>query len=403
MTNGETAGEKPRLLVLTSTYPRWPGDSEPGFVHELTKRLAADFQIVVLGPHAPGAALAGLIDGVRVIRYRYAPERWQTLVNDGGIVANLRRHPWKWMLVPGFLVSQAWNAWRMVRFWRPDVIHAHWLLPQGLVAAVLRVIDQRTPPFVVTSHGTDLFSLRAEAMQALKRFVVNRAAALTVMSAAMLEELGSAGIDRTKASIQPMGVDVITRFKPDPAVLRSTSEVLFVGRLLRQKGLHHLIEALPLIRRRFPSAHLSVAGFGPEQSALRAQVEQAGLSGCVMFLGATEQSALPALYSRAAVCVAPSTAGAQEGLGLVLVEAAGCGCPLVVGDVPGMRDVVRDTSIGIRVPPGDVEALADAVCTVLATTETEATTSARIRAVQCFDWQQRAEAYAALLRAQVRS
>ncbi|MDE1885521.1 MAG: glycosyltransferase family 4 protein, partial [Xanthomonadaceae bacterium] len=70
---------KPRLLVLTSMFPRWRDDTEPGFVFELCRRLAARFDVRVLAPHAPGAAMDELMDGVEVVRYRYAPQRLETL------------------------------------------------------------------------------------------------------------------------------------------------------------------------------------------------------------------------------------------------------------------------------------------------------------------------------------
>ena len=108
------AARRPVLLVLASTYPRWTGDPEPGFVHELSKRLADDFRVIVLGPHAPDAKPREMLEGVEVVRYRYAPERWETLVNDGGIVTNLKLQRWKLLLVPGFVLMQAWCAWRFI-------------------------------------------------------------------------------------------------------------------------------------------------------------------------------------------------------------------------------------------------------------------------------------------------
>ena len=86
-----------KLLVLASTYPRWEGDPEPGFVHELAKRLTTPFKVRVLCPHAWNAAAQEMLEGVEVVRYRYAPVRFETLVNDGGIVNNLRHQPWKWL------------------------------------------------------------------------------------------------------------------------------------------------------------------------------------------------------------------------------------------------------------------------------------------------------------------
>ncbi|HEU0196450.1 MAG TPA: glycosyltransferase, partial [Nevskiaceae bacterium] len=102
-------------------------------------------------PDAPGAEPSGPLDGVDVIRYRYAPRCLETLVNNGGIAANLRRARWKWTLVPGFFLGQWWAARRVLQSRSVSVIHAHWLLPQGIVA---RALHRRFGvPYVVTSHG----------------------------------------------------------------------------------------------------------------------------------------------------------------------------------------------------------------------------------------------------------
>src|SRR5690606_35137689 len=136
VTRQQTEPGRLRLLVIASTYPRWSGDTEPGFVHELSKRLVEDFDVTVLAPHSPGASLFERMDGVVVRRYRYAPVPMETLVNNGGIVTNLQLSRWKYLLVPLFVFFQAWSFWRLLREDKFDVIHAHWLVPQGLIAAV---------------------------------------------------------------------------------------------------------------------------------------------------------------------------------------------------------------------------------------------------------------------------
>lgn len=359
-------------MVLTSTYPRWLGDQEPGFVHELCKRLTGDFDVTVLGPHAIGALTEEIMDGVHVRRYRYAPAAWETLVNSGGIVINLKRRPWKWLLVPGFLLAQAWVTWKLIRRWHPDVIHAHWLVPQGFLVAALSRIVRRPPPYLVTSHGADLFALRGRSFNALKRFVVRRASAVTVVSHAMLNELASIGADVSKVEIQPMGVDLTERFTRDTSVPRSQHEILFVGRLVEKKGLRYLIDAMPAIMVAYPQAHLTVSGFGPEEPVLRNQVHALGLDDKVHFVGAVVQTDLPALYRRAAVFVAPfvqAKSGDQEGLGLVSVEAIGCGCPVIISDLATASDVLSNTTGVVSVPQRDSFALAQAVQRVLAAPE----------------------------------
>lgn len=300
------------------------------------------------------------MDGVEVIRYRYAPRRWETLVNDGGITTNLRLQRWKVLLVPTFVLGQAWRTWRVLRTRRVDAVHAHWLIPQGLIAALLRALSRRMPAYIVTSHGADLFALRGPFLNMLKRFAIRRSAAVTVVSRVMKDELARIGVGAgSHVEVQPMGADLSNRFVPDPSVPRSSDEILFVGRLVEKKGVCHLIDAMPAIVASYPSAHLTIAGFGPEEAALRAQVRQRGLDDRVRFVGAVPQAKLPTLYRRAAVLVAPfvqAASGDQEGLGLVSVEAIGCGCPVILSDLPATRDVLADSSGFVYVPQGDSRA-----------------------------------------------
>ena len=394
-------GAKPTLLVLTSTYPRWSGDPEPGFVHELARRLTDRFQVIVLGPHAPGAKTHERLDGVEVIRYRYAPQRLETLVNDGGIVTNLRLARWKLLLVPGFVLAQAWRAWRLIRTRNIDVIHAHWLLPQGLIAALLQALPGRQVPFVVTSHGADLFALKGRMLEWLKRLVIGRSCAVTVVSEAMRQRVREIAPNAIRVRVQPMGVDLQYRFVPDPATVRARDELLFVGRLVEKKGLRHLLDAMPAVVARRPGTRLRIAGFGPEEVALRHQAERLALAGHVEFLGAVPQAELPALYRRAAVFVAPfveAGSGDQEGLGLVLVEAAGCGCPVLAGDVPAVRDVLGDASSGM-VDPRQSAQLADAIVDLLAYPQRAHAQADVLREnlTSRFDWQNVANGYAEIL------
>ena len=339
-----------------------------------------------------------------MFRYRYAPSALETLVNDGGIVGNLGRAPWKWLLVPGFLLGMIWATCVQLRRIRPDLIHAHWLIPQGFVVALLALFNRKMPPLLVTSHGADLFALRSSPFQAIKRFVLRRAAFITVVSDAMRDEVARLGGDPARVSVQPMGVDLTGVFTPEPETPRSSCEILFVGRLVEKKGLRHLIQAMPAIVQAHPTALLTVAGFGPEAASCRQQAHGLGLGEKVRFLGAVRQAELPALYRRAAVFVAPfvqAASGDREGLGLVVVEAAGCGCPLVVSDMPSVRDIFGEAHPCRLVPPGESVPLGASIIEVLADPVAASRHAAVLRdfLLTRFDWTIVARNYSNALRA----
>src|SRR5688572_16823443 len=127
-----------QVLVLTSTFPRWPGDASPRFVLDLSSQLAAlGWRMHVLARRHRGAGNEEAIEGVTVHRLPYmAPARFQTLTYSGGIMPNLRERPARVVLILPFLAS-AWVAARgLVRTIKPDLVHAHWIMPMGLVAAI---------------------------------------------------------------------------------------------------------------------------------------------------------------------------------------------------------------------------------------------------------------------------
>ena len=388
-------GERLRLLVLTSTYPRWAGDPEPGFVHELSRRLAETFDVRVIGPHAAGALVRENLDGVDVHRYRYAPVALETLVNHGGILTNLKRSLWKWLLVPTFLAGQYLALRKARREFRPQVIHAHWLLPQGLIAA----LGRQDVPLVATSHGADLFGLRGKWFARLRRWVVPRISVVTLVSEAMRQRL-LAEQPQANAVVMSMGVDVRERFVPG-TVERSPAELLFVGRLVEKKGLHHLLQALPRVIAECPDARLTIAGFGPERERLERIVSELDLKAHVDFIGAMSQASLPVLYQRATIFVAPfveADDGDQEGLGLVVAEAMACACPVIVGNVPATQGLVDECS-GIRVPASDHTQLARTIVTLLKDEARRARMGrhARMHVEQHYSWDAVAESYSRLL------
>ena len=351
-----------RVLVLTSTFPRWPGDREPAFVFELCRRLAASHEVLVLAPHCRGAAREERLgEGLTVRRFRYAPERLESLAYDGGILEKLRRSPWRYLLVPLFLFGELWAALRAVRAMRPDVIHAHWMVPQGIVGriAALAGPGPKRPALVCTSHGADLFALRGVLARSLKSWVARHADALTVVSTAMTLPAVQLGARAENVRVMPMGVDARSRFSPAPIPRRAERELLFVGRLVAKKGVNHLPQVLALVQRSLPGMQLTVVGAGPLEPELRAEARARGVEEQMVFAGAVPNDELPPYYRRATALVVPSIVtrdGDQEGLGLVIGEALACECPVVASALPAIRDLIQDGVTGLlarAADPGD--------------------------------------------------
>lgn len=357
-----------KILVLTSTFPLHPDDGEPGFVMALCARLAEEFDVHVLAPHAPNAARSETMGRVTVTRYRYAPQRWERLAYGGGILANLKRCPALMPLVPLLIGAQIGAAVRLLRRGRYDLIHAHWLLPQGLAAVLATRLARRAVPVVCTAHGGDWFALRGRVAGALKRWTLRRLDTLTVVSRAMEAEARRSPAAPRRIERIPMGTDLEHRFTPPATPRPDSAELLFVGRLVEKKGLEHLIRALPAVLRAHPRTTLTVAGAGPEEAPARELAASLGVSEKVRFLGGLPHAELAALFRRATLFVAPfvvAAGGDQEGFGLVLVEALGCECPVLASDLPAVRDIVIPDRTGVLVPPANPQALAAAVVALL--------------------------------------
>ena len=349
--------------MVTSTFPRWNDDVEPPFVYELSRRLRKYFSVHVLAPHASGAAKEDIIGGVRVTRYRYFFSRWENLAFHGGILANLRQNPLRYALVPFFMVAQLVVLVRLLKRCRFDCIHAHWLIPQGLVAIIASSMVKSAPPVIVTSHGGDLFGLKGYLFNRLKRFVALRSAAVTVVSHKMRDVLTQMRIPDSLIKVIPMGVDLRRCFVPAPR--RPASGILlFVGRLVEKKGLKYLIEALPLVLEKHPNVTLKIVGDGQEKENIRERILELGIGRHVEFLGAVANETLTEIYQTSDVVVFPSVVaddGDREGFGLVLVEALGCECATVVTNLPAMQDIVQNGISALVVPQKDANLLAEKI------------------------------------------
>jgi len=347
----------PKVLFLTSSYPRSHEDTASVFLRYLAEHLAdRGLKIHVLAPSdtTGGTTIEG---EVTVHRFQYFPFRLQALAYGSGIMSNLQRSPWLWLQVPSFVLAMAYSLLRVIGREQIDLLHAHWILPQGLLGVVAKYL--RHVPVVTTVHGADAFTLRGGLASALKRFVVMHSDAWTTNTPATSRAVDPAAIT-PRVHVMPMGVDTDLFAGGDPAGLRQQLPgreflLLFVGRLVEKKGCHSLLEALtllaPALRDR---TTLWIVGDGEQRSQLEQTTKDLGLAQKVRFWGAISNQRLPEFYAAADLFVAPSieaASGDTEGQGVVILEAfAGRACVLTTR-VGGIEAVVRDNVTGALVPP----------------------------------------------------
>jgi len=344
---------RPKLLVLASTYPARTGDGTPQFVRDLATAEAMGYDTTVLVPSVPGGASRESDGALRVRRFRYFPRRWEDLA-DGAILENLRSRKSRWAQVLPLFVAEILAIRREVRAAKPDIIHAHWLIPQGLAA----LIAAPGVPKIVTSHGGDIYGLRDRVSRKLINTVLRNTDAVTTVNTQMRDRLLELGAEPATTVVLSMGADVEAIRPLAAAVERRTGRIVFVGRLVEKKGVSVLLEALRLlVEDRYD---LRVVGDGPMRSQLTR--ESSGLS--ATFTGVLGREALAAELGSASIAVFPSVpaaSGDQDGLPVALLEAMSVGCAVVASDLPGLRDAVEDGVSGLLVTPGSAEELAAAL------------------------------------------
>jgi glycogen(starch) synthase len=391
-----------RVLMLSWEYPPVVVGGLGRHVHALATQLTAlGHEVVVLCRHEAGTdALTHptsdtMQDGVRVIRVAEDPTH---LTFEKDLVA--------WTLAMGHGLIRAGLG--LLATWRPDVVHAHdWLVTHPAVA----LADCFAVPLVATVHATEagrhsgwLSQPLNQQIHSVEWWLANRADALITCSASMRAEVAQL-FEVTDISVIHNGI-FPRGWRPSSATVRAARArhapdaaplVLYFGRLEWEKGVHDLLAALPQVRRAFPGTRLVVAGQGRQASALLEQSRKLRVRRSVDFVGHLPDRSLVALLAAADVVVLPSR---YEPFGIVALEAAAAGAPLVASTAGGLAELVVDGVTGLSVTPGDVNGIAAAIREVLTdpTAAARRARAAKARLGTEFGWQGIAEQTAEVYR-----
>jgi glycosyltransferase involved in cell wall biosynthesis len=358
------------VLMVTSSYPRFPGDVVAPFIESIARGVAARGHAVdVVLPHHPQLRRPPG-EPVALFPYRYAPDRFSRWGYAQGMRADVRLRRGMYLLAPLAAFALRATVAARLRARRYDVVHAHWVVPNA--AMVADVVRAHGTPLVVSLHGSDVFvAERLAPARALARHALRQAGFVSACSDDLRRRAVALGAPGARTRTVPYGADVPPEAAPaDVAAARArlgappgATLVLALGRLVEKKGFAHLVDATA----RLPGVHLVIAGDGDLRDALASRIAASGAS--ARLVGVLDRDAVAGALQAADVVAVPSVvdaAGNVDGLPNVLLEAMAAGRAVVASRVAGIPDVVTDGADGALVPPADAAALAEALARLAA-------------------------------------
>ena len=379
-----------RLLILSWEYPPLIEGGLARHVRKLAEALVdLDIDVHVLtrgGEESPAEEQAG---GVTIHRIR-EPKRPTDL---GEFVAWVERMNSD-MLAAGVELGDRFSF---------DLVHGHdWLVAN----ACDHLAKRFGAPLITTIHATEhgrhqgwVDKHPQSYIHGVERWITNRSDRVIACSYYMREQIADIfGVEGERVSVIPNGIDPRDLQPQDPAELRrlrlefadpDQKLVLLVGRLVYEKGFQLALEAMPGVIERVPGTRFLVAGSGTHEAELRRQAEGLGLMQHGTFLGWIGDDVLHSLYPIADICVVPSI---YEPFGLVALEAMASGCPCLVADTGGLREVVPHEEAGLRFRARDPEALTEMAVRVLGDEQLgKRLVSEGLEHIRRFDWADIAE------------
>lgn len=373
----KTAGDSVKIGMITSSYPRFEGDIAGTFVRSLAENISAlGHEVHVLAPY--DAAASELHGSVHVHRFRYfVGKRWYLIGYAKSLDSDVSLRKTVYLLLPFYTIAAFWELYRLQRRVPIDVIHAHWVVPSGAIAALVAKCTHT--PLVISLHGSDVFMLERNIIANwAARWAFAQAAQVTACSSDLLQRAKRHGLSPRKVQFIPYGV-AHNRFHMDPdsslalrrqlGIAADAPVVLALGRLVYKKGFEYLVRAIPYLTKQFSNLRVIIAGDGPLYDDLLRLGQELGVQNQLLLIRGVPWTDTPRYLNMCDVFVVPSVhdhEGNVDGLPNVLLEAMSCGKPVIATRVAGIPEVIEDQQNGLLVEERDPHQLALAITKLLA-------------------------------------
>jgi glycosyltransferase involved in cell wall biosynthesis len=353
--NAEATKTEPKrrsICILTNAYPDFPDSNRVVFIRAVARLLhQSGFKTAVVAPRIFSDSKGAEFEHGIMIR------RFESFL-ENRLLVEYKRTPVVRLM--GYMVEGIVAAIKCVRERNCDLIHAHWIVPAGLMALIVGGFCRR--PVVVTVHGSDLLVVpeRSSIIRRLVKYVLNRADAITSVADHLTEMMVEMGIPREKILTFPMSVPTESfGSEGDVPAGWDQKAVAFSNRSLYPLyNVETLVRAAPLIFEKARHAEVVIAGEGPERERLESLANELGVADRVKFIGAIPHERMPHYLRGSAVYVSTAL---SDGASVSLLEAMACGAFPVVADIPANREWIEDGGNGFLFPPENPEALAEKV------------------------------------------
>jgi glycosyltransferase involved in cell wall biosynthesis len=378
-----------RICSITTTYPKFPGDTSAPFIADMTEGIAAlGHSAHVVLPYHPQLA-SGQRNGVFLHPYRVPGDSTNPIWGYAqSMDADIKLKKKALFLAPFALRQTYKTAVEVASEHHCDLIHAHWVLPNGFAGnAVARKLKL---PLVVSLHGSDMFLTRkSRFFGGFARSVLRSAQAVTACSPDLQEQAQK--LSGRDVQLLEYGVD-INHFAPSSEVQPRPYSVFTAGRLVYKKGFMQLLDAFAKIYNYYPDSTLTIAGSGPLLAKLKERSIFLGVEPAVNFPGNVDRNQLPSYFASSDVVVVPSVTdemGNRDGLPNVFLEALSSGSAIVATDIPGIQNIADHRREALIVTAGDVDTMCDAILLLFQDPNLRAQLrqSARNKAVSELSWE----------------
>lgn len=306
-----------------------------------------------------------VINNIKVHRFRYFFKPFEILTHEKCVPEKLKENKTMWLLIPFYMFFGTLATIRLLLKNNYDIIHIHWPFPHFFFIIIPRIFAKFR--IVSTFHGTGPIWVKyyIPFLRPLFKLIIRYSDIITVNSSFTKEEIVGK-IFYGNFKIIPFGAystkKDLTHYKVKP------QKLLFVGRLVKRKGLKYLINAINLLKDEFPKLSLSIIGGGPLKSTLEKMIKDLKLEDRIEMTGPLSPDKVAYHYKTCKIFILPSTIdniGNTETLGVVLIEALSYKKPVIASRVGGIVDIVKDKKTGVLVEQKNSYELARAIKNLL--------------------------------------